>query len=189
VVICLERGADLHMTQLLPLPLTVSLASVKSRLVLPFSYRLTRVVLEKGPLNVRVCVCCCILLCRDTLPEESEFELEMAEAGLWAPSVMATEYPLATQTPHSATQMSNRRRASIASRPARPSATLDRMKSFIMVRSLYTCSHTAKNWSLILVSQNRYKRCNTFSTHTHTHTCIRLTPFFRDYPGEPVPER
>jgi len=53
VVICLERDADLHMAQLMPL----SLASVKSRLVLPFWYRLTRVVPEKGPLNGRVCVC------------------------------------------------------------------------------------------------------------------------------------
>ena len=33
------------------------LASVKSRLVLPFWYRLTRVVPEKGPLNGCVCVC------------------------------------------------------------------------------------------------------------------------------------
>jgi len=33
VVICLERGAGLHMAQLMPLPLTVSFASVKSRLV------------------------------------------------------------------------------------------------------------------------------------------------------------
>jgi len=50
VVICLERGADLH-----------TLSSVKSRLVLPFWYRLTRVVPDKGPLNVcvrvRVHVC------------------------------------------------------------------------------------------------------------------------------------
>jgi len=37
VVICLEQGADLHLAQLMPL----SLASVKSRLVLPFWYRLT----------------------------------------------------------------------------------------------------------------------------------------------------
>jgi len=43
--ICLQRGADLY-------------ASVKSRLVLPFWYRLTRVVREKGPLNVHVCVVC-----------------------------------------------------------------------------------------------------------------------------------
>ena len=35
---------------------SLSLATVKSRLVLPFWYRLTRVVLEKGPLNGRVCV-------------------------------------------------------------------------------------------------------------------------------------
>ena len=55
--ICLEQGADLHMAQLMLLPLAVS--SVKSRLVLPFWYRLTRVILDKGPLNgcVRVCVC------------------------------------------------------------------------------------------------------------------------------------
>jgi len=32
VVVCLERGADLHIAQLMPL----SLASEKSRLVLPF---------------------------------------------------------------------------------------------------------------------------------------------------------
>jgi len=38
---------------------SVSLASVKSRLDLPFWYRLTRVVLEKWPLSGCVCVCVC----------------------------------------------------------------------------------------------------------------------------------
>jgi len=54
VVICLELGADcLHMVRLMPLyPNTPSsLASFKSRLVLPFWYRLTQVVLEKRPLD------------------------------------------------------------------------------------------------------------------------------------------
>jgi len=36
---------------------SLSLASAKSRLVLHFSYRLTRVVQDKGPLNGCVCVC------------------------------------------------------------------------------------------------------------------------------------
>ena len=36
---------------------SLSLASVKFRLVLPFWYQLTRVVPDKGPLNVFVCVC------------------------------------------------------------------------------------------------------------------------------------
>ena len=40
------------MAQLMPLPLTVSC----SRLVLPFLYQLTQVVLEKRPLNG--CCCC-----------------------------------------------------------------------------------------------------------------------------------
>ena len=38
------------MAQLMPLPLTVS-CSIKSRLVLPFWYRLTLVVPDKRPLN------------------------------------------------------------------------------------------------------------------------------------------
>jgi len=40
----------------------LSLASVKSRLVLPLWYRLTWVVPEKGPLNACVCVHCLVLL-------------------------------------------------------------------------------------------------------------------------------
>ena len=54
MVICLERGADLHMAQLMPLPLSVSSFS-KIQLVLPFWYRLTRVVLDKELLNRCVC--------------------------------------------------------------------------------------------------------------------------------------
>ena len=55
MVICLEQGADLHMAQLIPLPLTVSCFSkiqigftslVPARLGSP----------GKGPLNVCVCV-------------------------------------------------------------------------------------------------------------------------------------
>ena len=53
-----ERGAELHMAQLMPLPLTVSCFR-KIQIGLPFWYRLTRVVLEKGPLNGCVCVCVC----------------------------------------------------------------------------------------------------------------------------------
>ena len=40
---------------------SLSLASVKSTLVLPFWYRLTWVVLDKGPLNGCVCVCVAVL--------------------------------------------------------------------------------------------------------------------------------
>jgi len=63
MVICLERGADLHMAQLMPL--LMSLVSVKSRLVLPFWYRFTRVVPDKGPLNGCVCVCMLIRVSND----------------------------------------------------------------------------------------------------------------------------
>ena len=66
MVICLERGADLHIALLMPLPLTVSCfsASVKSRLVYPFWYRPTWVVPEKGPLTG---VCVCVRACLDQL--------------------------------------------------------------------------------------------------------------------------
>jgi len=45
MVICLGWDADLHMSQQMPLPLTISCSS-KSRLVLPFWYQLTWVVLD-----------------------------------------------------------------------------------------------------------------------------------------------
>ena len=47
---------------------SLSLASVKSRLVLPFWYRLTPVVPVKGPLNMCVCVCLSVLKCHWILP-------------------------------------------------------------------------------------------------------------------------
>ena len=63
MVICQERDADLHMAQLMPLPLTVSCFS-KSQIGFTFE----PVVLEKGPLNVcvraRACVCVCELCVR-----------------------------------------------------------------------------------------------------------------------------
>ena len=52
VLVWLSLWSDLHMAQLMLL----SLASVKSRLVLPFWYRLTQVVPDKELLNS--CVLC-----------------------------------------------------------------------------------------------------------------------------------
>jgi len=54
MIFCLQLGADLHMAQLMPLPLTDSCFS-KIQIGFPFWCRLTRVVLKKGPLNGRVC--------------------------------------------------------------------------------------------------------------------------------------
>ena len=51
----LERGADLHMAQLMPLPLTVSCFS-KIQIGFNFWYPLTWAVPDKGPLNG--CVYC-----------------------------------------------------------------------------------------------------------------------------------
>ena len=62
VVICLDRGADLHMAQLMPLPLTVSCFS-EIQIGFTFLVRLTWVVQEKGPLNGCVCVCVCMYVC------------------------------------------------------------------------------------------------------------------------------
>ena len=55
VVICLERGADLHVAWLMLLPLTIYCFS-KIQIGLPFWFRLTWVVPEKRPLNGCVCV-------------------------------------------------------------------------------------------------------------------------------------
>jgi len=56
VVICLERGADLHMAQLMPLPLTVSCFS-KIQIGFTFLVLANPGSPGKGPLNGCVCVC------------------------------------------------------------------------------------------------------------------------------------
>ena len=64
MVICLERGADLHMAQLMPLPLTVSSFS---KIQIGFTFLVTAHLGSpgKGPLNVCVCVCvrACVRAC------------------------------------------------------------------------------------------------------------------------------
>ena len=55
MVVCLELGADLHMAQLMPLPLTVSCFS-KIHIGFTFLVLAHRVVPEKGLLNRYVCV-------------------------------------------------------------------------------------------------------------------------------------
>jgi len=58
MVICLERGVDLHMAQLIPQALTVSCFS-KIQIGYTFlllCYWLTRVVPDKGTLNRHVCL-------------------------------------------------------------------------------------------------------------------------------------
>jgi len=56
VVICLERGADLHTAQLMPLPLTVSCFS---KIQIGFTFLVPDRLGSpgKGPLNGCVCVC------------------------------------------------------------------------------------------------------------------------------------
>ena len=55
MVICLERGANLHMAHLMPLPLTISCFS-KIQIDFTFLVPAHPVVPEKGPLNGCVCV-------------------------------------------------------------------------------------------------------------------------------------
>jgi len=56
MVICLEQGADLHVAELMPLPLTVSCFS-KIKIGVTFLVPADLVSPGKGPLNVCVCVC------------------------------------------------------------------------------------------------------------------------------------
>ena len=64
MVICLERGADLHMVQLMPLPLALSCFS-KIQTGFTFLVPAYPGSPGKGPLNRCVCVCvrACVRAC------------------------------------------------------------------------------------------------------------------------------
>jgi len=58
MVICLERGADLHTAQLMPLPLAVSwFSKIQIGFTCLVPVNLGSPLLDKGPLNGRVCAC------------------------------------------------------------------------------------------------------------------------------------
>ena len=58
VVICLERGADLHMAQLMPLPLTISCFS---EIQIGFTVLVPAHPRSPGQSSVKhVCVCVCV---------------------------------------------------------------------------------------------------------------------------------
>ena len=72
MVICLERGADLHMAQLLPLQLTVSCFS---KIQIGFTFLVSARPASPGKRAVkRVCVCACVCVFRSLLgPPEFGF--------------------------------------------------------------------------------------------------------------------
>ena len=60
MIICLERGANLHMAQLMPLPLTVSCFS---KIQIGFTFLVPAHPDSPGKRAVkRVCVCVCVLI-------------------------------------------------------------------------------------------------------------------------------
>ena len=92
MVICLERGANLHMAQLMPLPLTVS-CFTKIQNGLPFWHRLTRVVPDKEPLNGCVCVCIYIMSKATTYtPEVAVPDAEVADEVGWLQTLFNEEH-------------------------------------------------------------------------------------------------
>ena len=63
MVICLERAADLHMAQLMPLPLTVSCSN---KIQIGFTFLVLAQLGSPGqrPLNVCVCVYVSLVRCK-----------------------------------------------------------------------------------------------------------------------------
>jgi len=98
MVICPERSADLHMAQMMPLPFTVSCFS-KIQTGLPFWYRLTWIVPDKGPLNVCVCVCLPLYFTFYALPCMCVFrELQKKLQKVFRPAGTPAEHVMAVLT-------------------------------------------------------------------------------------------
>ena len=59
MVICLERGADLHMAQLMPLPLTISCSS---KIQIGFTFLVPAHLGSTGQRAVKRGVCVCVVI-------------------------------------------------------------------------------------------------------------------------------
>ena len=73
MVICLERDADLHMAQLMPVPLTVSCFS---KIQIGFTFLVLAHTGSPGQRAVkRVCVCTCVCVCVMKLSDDTHCDL------------------------------------------------------------------------------------------------------------------
>jgi len=61
MVISLERGADLHMVQMMPLPLTVSSFS---KIQIGFAFLVPAHSGSPGQRAIKRCVCVCVCVCK-----------------------------------------------------------------------------------------------------------------------------
>ena len=78
MVICLVRDADLHMAQLMPLPLTVSYFS---KIQIGFTFLVPAYPGSPGKRAVkRVCVCVCV--CNSCLKLNSRIVMHVTEVGI-----------------------------------------------------------------------------------------------------------
>jgi len=79
MVICLERGADLHMFQLMPLPLTVSCVS---KIQIGFAFLVPAHLGSPGEMAVkRVCVCVCMHECINCDVQSSQRRRQSSKQG------------------------------------------------------------------------------------------------------------
>ena len=62
MVICLERDADLHIAQMMPLPLTVSCFS---KIQIGFTFLVPAHLGSPGQRAIRACVCVCVCFLLD----------------------------------------------------------------------------------------------------------------------------
>ena len=83
MVVCLERGADLHMAQLMPLPITVSCFS---KIEIGFTFLVPAHLGSPGKRAVkRVCVCACMRACVCALVDDI-IHVHKQGSSTWLPS-------------------------------------------------------------------------------------------------------
>ena len=69
MVICLEIGGDLHMAQLMPLPLTISCSS---KIQIGFTFLVPAHPGSPGKRAIKRCVCVCYFVYRDSANNTDE---------------------------------------------------------------------------------------------------------------------
>ena len=80
MVVCLERGADLHMAQLMPLPVTVSCSS---KIQIGFTFLVPADPGSPGKRTVkRVCVCVCVFSLVECYSNHTATRISIQTAGL-----------------------------------------------------------------------------------------------------------
>ena len=172
MVICLERGTDLHMAQLMPLQLTVSCFS---KIQIGFTFLVLAHLGRPGKRAVnRVCVCVQERACPSTIPKKCPIQ-----RGIRALAEYMVPWAHTSPLPITASQLAQSAHGCVHRHTDRQTGQQIYWSTIIHIANQYWYTHVSHSHSCTQYMLTKFSRCQ----HSARSCCVKSAPSFHGLTG------